>query len=251
MPEGPEVKVTADWLRSEMVGESISVEILKDGAYSKFRDKLPNSMTVLDVDCKGKQLWFKLKVDEHTMYLTNHMMLTGKWSQTRGKSSRICFIYGEKKIWFNDVRGYAKFDILSPDEFDVKMSRIGPDILNDLDESTFLARMTLKSAQNKSIAVALATPAIISGIGNYLRADILYDAQVDPRTKTKDLSIGDLKKIYVSARKITQDSYSKGGSKKYTGKYEPLVYGRKTDSEGRKVETFKLSGRIIYWVPIV
>src|SRR5277367_6638487 len=94
MPEGPEIAITTQYLKTKTKRKKIeSFEVLS-GRYThenmkglKLTENTP--MTIMTIDSKGKFLWFKLKdKDDNIIYLMNTFGLTGRWSFHQDKNSR-------------------------------------------------------------------------------------------------------------------------------------------------------------------
>ena len=115
-----------------------------------------------------------------------------------------------------------------------------------------------KRLEKKEIAKFLLDQDKFSGIGNYLRAEILYDSKIDPFRKVGSLSKKEIDNLFKSTKKIVLKAYECGGHtlQSYTdplgaiGRYAPKVYRREKDPEGRIVQIDLTSdNRAIYWVP--
>ena len=89
-----------------------------------------------------------------------------------------------------------------------KLNTIGPDIM---DESTtldvFINQITKKTNLNKYIGNVIVNQKVISGIGNYLRSDILWLSRISPFRKVKDCSKKELEIIYNNSKKLTWGEY--------------------------------------------
>lgn len=99
-------------------------------------------------------------------------------------------------------------------------------------EEKFLS--VLKSSK-QIVANLLKDQKKLTGIGNYLRAEIIYDAEVEWNSSANKLTKDESKRLYKSTKKIIKDAFVKGGltikdfklnGKK--GRYEPLIYGRQS-----------------------
>ena len=64
---------------------------------------------------------------------------------------------------------------------------------------------------------------LFSGIGNYLKAEILYNAKICPFRNVSDIKDEEWKTIYNSIKEVTK------------GDYEIKVYSKKITSKGEKV----------------
>lgn len=72
---------------------------------------------------------------------------------------------------------------------------------------------------------------VVSGIGNYLRADIIYKSEISPFRKGNTLTSQEIKRLYLSMKSIVRSAYDQGGCTLHTfsidgkdGNYQPLVY---------------------------
>lgn len=63
----------------------------------------------------------------------------------------------------------------------------------------------------RPIGAALLDQQIVAGIGNYLRAEILFDCRLDPWQKVADLTPDDLERLCNSIVLMAQRAYSMGG----------------------------------------
>ena len=105
---------------------------------------------------------------------------------------------------------------------------------------------------------------VISGIGNYLRSDILYISKIDPFRKIKTIKDNELEVIYNNCKILTWGDYDKhkaiqmkiiNKNTKFPSDYNRLfyIYNEKEDIHGNKVEKKELfigsQKRFIYYVP--
>ena len=99
-----------------------------------------------------------------------------------------------------------------------------------------------------------------SGIGNYLRAEIMYRNKINPRKTLCSFTDSDIINLYNMIIKQMLIAYGSRGLtiKSYwdpegnTGKCPLQVYNRKLDPFNNPIETFKdKSKRTVHWVPIV
>ena len=208
MPEGPEAKKMGEYLNKFFKGNQIlSINILKGRYINKdppcglhyFKEKLP--LSVLECNTKGKFIFIKL---ENDIYIFNTLGMSGFWTSKKMKHSNVEFVTKKGKMYFHDQRNFGtlKF-VFTKIEFDLKLQKIGPDLL---DENTtfeiFKNRILLKKNLNKIIAKVLMDQSIISGIGNYLRSEILWHCRLSPFTKISDIEDITLKKFIKFQEKL-------------------------------------------------
>ena len=83
------------------------------------------------------------------------------------------------------------------------------EILGNIDFTVFQEQFTKKKNLNKVIGIVLMDQKTISGIGNYLRADILWLSKISPFRKVNKLSDQEFKLIYHNTKVLTWGDYDK------------------------------------------
>jgi DNA-formamidopyrimidine glycosylase len=262
MPEGPEVRITSQDLNKKFKGATITGFRTISGRYTKkspknleeFRKKIPLKIT--EISNKGKFIYILLHNDSSiwitlglTGYLTNDMEMGDE------KHLRYLIETNKGPIYFYDQRNFGTI-IFSNDrkELDKKLTTLGPDLLQTNITWQELKTILMKS-QNKPVAVVLMDQKKLSGIGNYLRAEILYDAKISPFKLVKDMSDVEFKRLLVSIKKEYEKAYkiqTKDGLE-YPRYNHFNVYRQKETPRGEKVASSKLGrdGRTIWYVPSV
>ena len=103
---------------------------------------------------------------------------------------------------------------------------------------------------------------IVSGVGNYVKAEALYLAKISPHRTVSSLTNAELCDLNAAVRSVLVNSFKSGGAtlQSYQDFYGEVgdatqrfaVYGRKSDPEGREIikEQTK-GGRTTHWVPQV
>ena len=114
MPEGPEVKKLVDWLNLKIKNKKLTSIKIISGRYKKhqipknynnFISKLP--LQIKSVACKGKFIYFQFNNSDLTIW--NTLGMTGWWEEVKHKHNHIIFNFGEKKLYFNDMRNFGTF----------------------------------------------------------------------------------------------------------------------------------------------
>jgi formamidopyrimidine-DNA glycosylase len=138
MPEGPEVRLTVDFLNKALCNKTITkwnfcggkyTEIPPEG-YKEFDSLLPAKIE--EIKCKGKFIYFLLNSKKGKSYIFHSLMLTGSW---RHNYDNYCKAFIEidtgKCIWFRDTRGFGFFSFMNTSEqLTKKLERLGPDIMS-------------------------------------------------------------------------------------------------------------------------
>jgi len=168
-----------------------------------------------------------------------------------------------KRIYYHDTRNFGtlKFS-LSSRELEQKLSSLGFDLLDkETTEELFLSVIS-KTTERMNICKFLMNQKKISGIGNYLLAEGLYKASVDPFASLAEIDEQHLRKLFQVLRETSQNSYRAqgvtrpGGTFSDTngkrGKYqfELECYGKQFCPRGEEIirEIDGPHGRTIWYV---
>lgn len=265
MPEGPEVRLTVDFLSKKLQGNIITNWMFCGGRYADnfpefyqtFDSNLP--MYVKSVKCKGKFIYFILQNSSgKEFYILHSLMLTGRWQNVHDDYCKWYVEYkdGDKTytIWFRDVRSFATIEFT--DNIDVlktKLTNLGPDILSrDFTLDVFIKQISNKPLTN--ICSFLMDQSNISGCGNYIKAEVLYESNISPLRKVESLTEDEIESLYNSLRIISRLSYNNKGVslKDYTNENgDKGYYHIKLKVYGNKdMKTTKTAdGRTTYWDP--
>jgi DNA-formamidopyrimidine glycosylase len=266
MPEGPEVKTIVDGLEKELTRANLKQIIFSDTG--KYRDKVPVNFRQLeeslpikikDVKCKGKFIYFSFDND---FYIGNSLGMTGFWRMSDDNDKHLCMtlVTSRGNFQFIDQRHFGCVHIfVSKEELDKKLKTIGPDFLNThISEKEFLS--LYKSKPRKNIVMALMDQKLVSGIGNYIKSEVLYRARISPHRNISSLSSEELEKLYRSIEKVTKSSYKHKGMSQENyvtldgeeGEFIDYlqVYRKKTDPKGNPVKREETKDkRTTFWVP--
>ena len=89
----------------------------------------------------------------------------------------------------------------------------------------------------------------ISGIGNLLADQILWQARISPLHRTADLSTDDLDRLRREVRAAVRSAIRKGGA--HTGRFiEARRRGGLCPRDGHHLERDQVGGRTTYWCPV-
>ena len=262
MPEGPECRLTVDYLNKVLRGNTITDWVFCGGRYTEedpegfsfFDTALP--LTVNEVKCKGKFIYFLLTDTTGARhYILHSLMMTGRWQKKYDKYCKWFLELGDgKTVWFRDPRSFAT--LIFTDNLDVlsdKLTSLGPDIMTR-EFSLPLFKKLAKKYYKRNITSFLMDQHVISGCGNYIKAEVLWYASVSPLRKVGELSIRELELVYEGLRVIPRVSYNRKGvslrdyadehgrAGNYSGDLK--VYGKRTS---RRTKT--ADGRTTYWDP--
>jgi formamidopyrimidine-DNA glycosylase len=129
--------------------------------------------------------------------------------------------------------------VLNPD-----FSHVGPDAAV-VGREDFRRRI---GAGHTAIKARLLNQGAISGIGNLLADQILWQARISPLRSTSDLSIDDLDRLRRELRAAVRSAIRKGGA--HTGNF---IAARRRDGtcprDRHPLERDQVGGRTTYWCP--
>lgn len=297
MPEGPEVRVICEYLNKVWSNQTIigmnwdsKSKFNKTGIKGLDLVKLP--CKVIRVFPRGKVIVIEcINSNGETIYMISQLGMEGKWTREKGPHANFKILFGEPTdqkteggktlykitdIWrYDDTRHFGNFNIYK--DLSEVWKKHGPCLLTtalvsrgilrkeDLSEHEPLATKEawVKSLsngrlKNKQICAYLMEQKYFAGIGNYLRAELLYRARVRPDRTLSQLSEEEKELLYDTAleqliisynyRGLTIKTYWDPEGKK--GECPLQVYNQKTDPLGNEVvkERFK-DKRTTHWVP--
>lgn len=203
-------------------------------------DKLIKSK-ILSFNCKGKFIWFDL--GEKIVF--NTLGMTGSWNNTETKHTRIKIVTEDNlTLCFNDIRNFGTFQVKTRQDLKKKLSSIGPDMLfNPPTQQEFLKILRKKNSRN--ICDVLMNQNVISGVGNYIKAESLWYSRINPHATIKDLTDVNLLTLRLAIIYVINKSYQEQGAtikSYYTFSGEEgsatqgfVVYGRQRDYNGHVV----------------
>lgn len=275
MPEGPEVKLSADLILPLIVGKAIdTAQPATSGRYrhekGEFSPALgpylfnPAAPTHIEkVEVKGKFMyWTFQKADKSTFWMMNTFGMTGQWGPQKGKHPCFTFKFTDgSEIWFNDHRHFGT--IKFTDDYQDVQSKINSLGWDPLQKSVSEGLEFVTSFLNKSkkpIAQVLMDQSVFAGVGNYIRAESLYAIKMSPWRVCVDIRADEIMQLCTAIKEVMETSYKYQGAtiSTYTdpygaeGKYSSCfkVYGCKTDLNGHPIIKQETpDGRTIHWCP--
>jgi formamidopyrimidine-DNA glycosylase len=233
MPEGPEVIITTQYLYHKLNKKQIKDLIILGGRYysnekgskrkilnghNLFTNNKP--LTIKNISSKGKFIYFTLTTsDNKVIYMMNTLGMSGNWSFYKDKFSRIKMkIYDAKKdkmynLYFNDMRNFGTLEFTDNKKvLNERLDKLAVDILrSNITTDKLVKLMNNMIGKNRKtlnlVKLMMDQCRLVSGIGNYLVAEILYDAKLNPHRTLDDLTNNEKKALAYSMRKITKHAY--------------------------------------------
>jgi len=298
MPEVLEVKKYSDFIKKNIKNNTlINIKILngrykKHGpfnGYTKFKKNMP--LKFINIHSKGKFIYMEFSNNNTIFYLLNTLGLSGGWffkqhnddiykspnlieflnvkdidtyTKTSLKHLNVEFIFTDCSLFFYDTLSFGTLKVITDiNELNKKLNAIGPDIM-DIDTTIDMFIDAMNKYPDKEIGLNLMNQKLISGIGNYLRADILWLAKISPFRLTKNITSKEFNTIFKLTRSLLWSLYDlkKGIKLKLVSKKDItphhfkrdfFIYYEEFDIYGNPVVKEELyegsQKRSIFWCP--
>jgi endonuclease-8 len=260
MPEGPEIRFFYETYIYPLKNKTLTNIAILSGRYIK-HPKIPNfndfqkmlPLHVIDTGVKGKNIWLIFE-NKYCLYFTHGM--TGRWSRDSTEiHNRIQLQFNKDLLYFNDMRGFGTLTVMiNENELSNKLNSLGLDVftLKQKDKELFINALFNDKTKNKMIGKVLLEQEYVCGIGNYLRAEILWDIFISPYRLMKDVNSLEKEALFLSTLKIIKYHYqyiTKHKASYYSNRDETFkVYLRDKDILNNQVIHEKLGPQTIHWV---
>ncbi|CAI8611836.1 unnamed protein product [Vicia faba] len=254
MPELPEVEAARKAVEENCTGKKITKCIVADD--SKVIDSVSHSefeasvigKTIVAARRKGKNMWLQLdsppfpsfqfgmagaiyiKGVAVTKYKRSAVNDEDEWPSKYSKF----FIQLDDglEISFTDKRRFAKVRLLKDPTSVPPISELGPDALFEpmtLDE--FTGRLHKKKTEIKAL---LLDQSYISGIGNWVADEVLYQARIHPQQTASSLSGENCSTLYECIKEVIEKA---------------VEVGADTFVDGKEIDFITAGGRTTAYVP--
>lgn len=273
MPEGPEIRRMAFCLNERL--KDLTCEFVfinrknkfhKDGKFHKSPfnfikidenfSYINLARTCINISSYGKKIIF----DFDDILMISSCGMDGNWGfREKNFSGLMLRFQNGNDVFYDDSSRKGNFSVVykGSEEHIYVMKDVGPDLSFDsTNYEIFKSAITNKRIKNKPLCEFLMEQERLSGIGNYLRAEIMYLSRIDPMRKLSSLDESNLEILFGVTKFLLNESYQKNGLTIATyedpygiqGTYETYCYMKNFDKNGFKIETFKDSkGRTVHW----
>ena len=240
MPELPEVETIKNGIieiKNKKITQTCTSE--KKLRFSSQLD-LQNltSLTILDIKRRARYLIISLS-DNKSLII--HLGMSGKISITdkfnKEKHDHFAIQFSDDSwLIYNDARRFGFVDLVDSNDIEnhKMLKNLGPEPLSDEFNPKYLKNILQKKGTN--IKTTMMDNKIVVGIGNIYINESLFDAQISPEKKAKDLTKTEITKLINSAKKIIQSAIDCGGS-------SISDYVKASGEMGQFQNTFKVYGR--------
>ncbi len=286
MPELPEVETIKRELNGRIKGKKIKKlwtdhsKMVKGVSFNRLEKEIKEA-EIIKITRRAKNLFFELSNGKSLwihLKMTGHLLFKSKnptpqeLNSLEGDrfNSYIHFIFyftDGSQIAFSDLRKFGKIRLIKAKTREILkdpkkygLEENGPEPLLKRFSAEKLEEILQK--KNKAIKLVLMDQSLIAGIGNIYASEILFDAKINPIRKANKLTKKEIKKLYVSIKKVLARAVKMKGSsvndyrdlsgKK--GKFQELlkVYGKtgkKCSSCGKIIKRIKQGQRSTFFCP--
>lgn len=248
MPEGPEIRRAADEIAAALVGQA-AVKV--SFSQPRLRREGPRfrGHVVSQIETRGKAM---LTHFDHGLTIYSHNQLYGVWKLVdsgskpdTARSLRLA-IHTQRK----SALLYSASDISVWKTKDLHqhpfLSRLGPDILDPrLTWRTVAERIMAPPFARRKLGDTLLDQRFVAGLGNYLRSEILFAAQLPPDCRPQELSRAAVGRLARETLRLAKRSYTTGGITNPPGR-ERVLRQQGQSYEQRRFAVFGREGSPCY-----
>ena len=211
MPELAELRLTADYINQEAQNR-VFTSVKKNPVHKGKEVEIPFNGFTISAESRGKELMLTLTQynSPHQVKLLMTMGMSGHFNWVKpgvlSKHSHLRFQSSDGSLDFVDVRRFGKWKLVE----DWSDNR-GPDPTQQFQDFVRNVKANLhKKDFDKPICEVLMNQKWFNGIGNYLRAEILYRMDINPFMSARE-ALTKHTSIFSLCRTIPETAYLLGG----------------------------------------
>ncbi|WP_106478230.1 endonuclease VIII [Phytohalomonas tamaricis] len=214
MPEGPEIRRSADRLGKILAGHRLD-DVWFAFDELKIFEAVLAGQRVMRVDNWGKALLTRFE-DGHVLY--SHNQLYGVWKIARrshtpdtSRSLRVKLTTSTHAAWLYSASDISMWhiDTIGTHPF---IARLGPDLLtHDVSIRDIERRLLDPLFKHRRLGVLLLDQGFYAGIGNYLRSEILFFAGLLPDVRPSELDDASRQRLACSIHGTVHRAYALAG----------------------------------------
>jgi endonuclease VIII len=210
MPEGPEIFLASRAVHAAVAKQPVTLELLHPALKAKARPL--QGASIARVHARSKAM---LTEFSNGMVLYSHNQLYGEWVvHTLGEALlnrqvRLVIRTAQHQVVLYSATDFAWLQA-GQEKAHPYIAKLGPEVLDAAVSAQHLAKR-LAQFPRRVIADALLDQHVLAGLGNYLRADILFVARVAPLRKIGSLTHADLLRVGKACKLLTKRSVERGG----------------------------------------
>jgi endonuclease-8 len=269
MPEGHTLFRLAAELEAAFAGRTVRVSS-PQGRFAADAAVLDGSVLV-GAESAGKHLFVEL---DHERLVHVHLGLIGQFDVHRALAAvpdpvgavRLRLVTADAPYSVADLRGATRCDLVGPDRREEVLASLGPDPLR-ADADPERAWQRIRRSQ-RPIGDLLLDQAVVAGVGNVYRAEVLFRQRIHPLRPGDTLRVGQWRAIWDDLVVLMKEGVRLGRIDTVRPEHTPEAMGRpaRVDDHGgevyvyrrtgqpclvceRPVRTEVLGGRNLFWCP--
>jgi endonuclease-8 len=245
VPEGHTLHRLADGLRARFAGRAVRVSS-PQGRFAEAAALLDGTR-LLDAQAWGKQLFVEF---EGGRFVHVHLGLIGSFDLHDGPPPpprgqvRLRLATGDAgPASYGDLRGATVGALLTGEQRRAVIGRLGPDPLReDADWTAAWARI---ARSRKPIGALLMDQAVLAGVGNVYRAELLYRHRMHPHRPGNTLRRGQFEAMWHDLVGLMREGVRSGRIDTVRPDHTPEAMGRepRVDDHGGEVYVYRRQGR--------
>lgn len=247
MPELPEAERARALIEAQALGREIVA--VDDADFYVCRPHSPGQIadalvgrSLATANRRGKSMWFDTSGDGPMLFL--HLGMAGRIVIDEDPApngwDRFALEFADGgRLALRDKRRLGRA-LVNPD-----LSRLGPDAA-EVSAAEFRERI---GRSRTPLKARLLDQSAISGVGNLLADEILWQARQDPRRPASDLSDAELNALRRATRAVIRTAIRDGGA--HTGELIPhRVRGGHCPRCRAELARDRIGGRTTFWCPV-
>jgi endonuclease VIII len=267
MPEGHTLHRLAAEVGARFGGRAVAVSS-PQGRFAESA-RLLDGTRVLDAEAWGKHLFVEF---EQERYVHVHLGLYGRFELSDGAPPppvgqvRLRLVAGPPVPAYGDLRGPTTCALLTEPQRQAVIDRLGPDPLRgDADWTVAWGRV---SRSRTPIGALLMDQAVLAGVGNVYRAELLFRHRIHPLRPGNTLRRGQFEAMWRDLVALMHEGVGSGRIDTVRDQHTPEAMGRppRVDDHGGEVYVYRrngqhchvcganvrtevLAGRNLFWCP--
>lgn len=245
MPEGHTLRRLADDLNAVFAGSLVHVGS-PQGRFEADAGIVDGSRLV-SADSAGKHLFVEF---EHDHLVHVHLGLIGTFAIHSGVDEvpaavgqvRLRLVRADATA-YADLRGAIVCELISGAARDAVIARLGPDPLrSDADPERAWRRIR---ASHRSIGDLLMDQAVLAGVGNVYRAEVLFRHRIHPLRPGKTLRVGQWQGMWADLVELMREGVRLNRIDTVRPEHTPEAMGRepRADDHGGEVYVYRRTGQ--------
>ena len=214
MPEGPEIHRAADALSAVLAGQTL-IRAWFAFPELKSHEKHLTGRKVLGVEARGKAILTRF---DNGWTLYSHNQLYGQWrvlaAGEEAKTTRSLRVALETDQHRALLYSASDIEMIRDEELDQQpyLARLGPDALDPATTLDDIRTQLVDSRfRGRSLAALLLDQGFVAGMGNYLRAEVLFEAGIAAHHRPRDLDDDARERLANALLAIPRHSYRTRG----------------------------------------